>query len=48
LEQVTQALHEIRQATMQTAASTGELERASSNLNQLSQQLYRSMEKYRL
>jgi methyl-accepting chemotaxis protein len=47
LEQVTQALHEIRQASLQTAASTGELEKASLNLTVLGGQLSRTMEKYR-
>ena len=47
LEQVTQALHEIRQASLQTAASTGELEKASLNLTVLGGQLSKTMEKYR-
>ena len=48
LEQVTQALHEIRQASQQTATTTALLEKASLDLNQLGQKLARTLEKYRL
>jgi len=48
LEQVTQALHEIRQASQQTATTTAHLEKASLDLNQLGQKLARTLEKYRL
>jgi methyl-accepting chemotaxis protein len=47
LEQVTQALHEIRQASLQTAASTSELEQASLNLTLMSKDLAHTREKYR-
>ena len=48
LEQVTQALHEIRQASQQTAVTTAQLEKASLDLSQLGQKLSRTLEKYRL
>lgn len=48
LEQVTQALHEIRQASQQTANTTAQLERASLDLTGLGQQLAKTLEKYRL
>ena len=48
LEQVTQALHEIRQASQQTAVTTAQLEKASLDLNQLGQKLAHTLEKYRL
>ena len=48
LEQVTQALHEIRQASQQTATTTAQLERASVELTRLGGQLSTTLEKYRL
>jgi methyl-accepting chemotaxis protein len=48
LEQVTQALHEIRQASQQTALTTAQLEKASLDLGQLGQSLARTLEKYKL
>lgn len=48
LEQVTQALHEIRTASQQTASSTSQLEEAASNVTTLGQQLRKVVEKYRL
>lgn len=48
IEQVTQALVEIRQATQQTASSTSQLNHAAGNLNTLAQQLRRVVEKYRV
>ena len=48
LEQVTQALHEIRQASQQTAVTTAQLEKASVDLTQLGQRLARTLEKFRL
>ncbi|MBF0323564.1 MAG: HAMP domain-containing protein [Alphaproteobacteria bacterium] len=48
LEQVTQALHEIRQASQQTATTTAHLERSSVELTKLGEQLARTLEKYRL
>jgi methyl-accepting chemotaxis protein len=48
LEQVTQALHEIRQASQQTATTTAQLEKASSDLGQLGQKLSLTLEKYQL
>ncbi|MBI2235540.1 MAG: methyl-accepting chemotaxis protein [Magnetospirillum sp.] len=48
LEQVTQALHEIRQASQQTALTTAQLEKASLDLSLLGQQLAHTLEKYRL
>jgi methyl-accepting chemotaxis protein len=48
LEQVTQALHEIRQASQQTALTTAQLEKASLDLSHLGQQLASTLEKYRL
>lgn len=48
LEQVTQALHEIRTASQQTASSTRQLEEAASNVTTLGQQLRKVVEKYRL
>jgi methyl-accepting chemotaxis protein len=47
-EQVTQALKNIRQASDQTAISTGQLEKAAINLNSLGQQLTKTVERYRL
>jgi methyl-accepting chemotaxis protein len=48
LEQIAQGIQQIRQASMQTAASTDELAKAATNLNQLGEALTRLMEKYRL
>lgn len=48
LEQVTQALHEIRQASQQTALTTAHLEKASVELTKLGDQLSRTLEKYKL
>ncbi len=48
LEQVTQALHEIRQASQQTAVTTAQLERASLDISQLGHKLARTLEKFRL
>lgn len=48
LEQVTQALHEIRTASQQTASSTRQLDEAASNVTTLGQQLRKVVEKYRL
>ena len=48
LEQVTQALHEIRQASQQTAVTTAQLERASLDLNNLGQKLASTLERFRL
>lgn len=45
---MTQALHEIRQASQQTANTTAQLEKASLDLNQIGQQLNRVLENYRL
>jgi methyl-accepting chemotaxis protein len=47
-EQVVQALQEIRQASQQTASSTGQLESAAGGFNTLSQQLKDVVEKYRV
>ncbi|TAN56548.1 MAG: methyl-accepting chemotaxis protein [Rhodospirillales bacterium] len=47
-EQVVQALQEIRQASQQTASSTGQLEAAAGGFNSLSQQLRDVVEKYRV
>jgi methyl-accepting chemotaxis protein len=46
--QVTQAVRDIGQASQQTAASTQQLEKAALNLSTLSQQLQRTVERYRL
>lgn len=48
LEQVTQALHEIRQASQQTAVTTAQLEKASIELTKLGDQLAKTLEKYKL
>ncbi|MBC7905787.1 MAG: methyl-accepting chemotaxis protein [Rhodospirillaceae bacterium] len=48
LEQVTQALHEIRQASQQTAVTTAQLEKASIELTKLGDQLSKTLEKYKL
>ncbi|MDA8231717.1 MAG: methyl-accepting chemotaxis protein [Magnetospirillum sp.] len=48
LEQVTQALHEIRHASQQTATTTQQLEKASIELTQLGGLLSKTLEKYRL
>jgi len=48
LEQVTQALHEIRQASQQTATTTAQLEKASVELTKLGDQLSKTLEKYKL
>lgn len=48
LEQVTHALHEIRQASQQSAAATRELETAAGNFTDLGQQLRRVVEKYKV
>ena len=48
IEQVTQALLEIRQAAQQTVGSTSQLNSAAGNLNTLAQQLRRLVEKYRV
>ena len=48
LEQVTQALHEIRQASQQTAATTGQLEKAAVELTRLGELLAKTLEKYKL
>ena len=45
---MTQALHEIRQVSQQTATNTREMEGAAANINGLSLQLRKTMEKYRL
>ncbi len=47
-EQVVQALQEIRQASQQTASSTGQLEAAAGGFTALSQQLRDVVEKYRV
>lgn len=47
-EQVVQALQEIRQASQQTASSTGQLESAAGGFTALSQQLRDVVEKYRV
>lgn len=47
-EQVVQALQEIRQASQQTASSTGQLESAAVGFHGLSQQLRDIVEKYRV
>ena len=47
LEQVTEALQNIRTATEQTAASVGQLEKAVSNLNDLSQSMNQIAERYK-
>lgn len=47
-EQVVQALQEIRQASQQTASSTGQLEAAAGGFNHLSQQLRDVVERYRV
>ena len=46
--QVTQALKNIRQAADQTAISTGQLEKAATNMAGLGQQLTRNVERYRI
>ena len=48
LEQVTQALHEIRHASQQNAVTTTQMEKASVELTQLGTQLSKALEKYRL
>ncbi len=48
LEQVTQALHEIRHASQQNAVTTGQLEKSSVELSQIGVQLSKALEKYRL
>ncbi len=48
LEQVTHALHEIRQASQQSATATRELETAAGNFTDLSEQLRRVVEKYKV
>lgn len=48
LEQVTQALHEIRQASQQTASTTGQLEKAAVELTRLGELLAKTLEKYKL
>ena len=48
LEQMTQAMKDILQASQQTASGTGGLERAVSNLNTLGQELRKAMEAYRV
>lgn len=48
LEQIFQALQDIRQSSEQTAASTIQLNKASGNLNAMSQQLQRLVERYTL
>jgi methyl-accepting chemotaxis protein len=47
-EQVTQALQNIRQATEETAAGTSQLEKAVAALNALSQQLRKTVERYKV
>jgi len=46
--QVMQAVRDIGQASQQTAASTQQLEKAALNLNTLSQQLQKAVERYRI
>jgi len=46
--QVMQAVRDIGQASLQTAASTSQLEKAAVNLTALGQQLQRSVERYRI
>ena len=48
LEQMTQAMKDILQASQQTASGTGGLERAVANLNTLGQELRKAMEAYRV
>lgn len=48
LDQVNQALHDIRQASQQTAAGTGQMEKAAMSLNALSQQLQQAVARYQL
>lgn len=43
-----QAVRDIGQASLQTAASTSQLEKAAVNLTALGQQLQRSVERYRI
>jgi methyl-accepting chemotaxis protein len=47
-DQVTQALREIRRASEQTAVGTSQLEKATSNLTALSQQLRRAVERFQV
>lgn len=47
-EQVTQGMHDIRQAATQTAAGTLQLEKAAANLSSQSQQLRQAVGRYRL
>ncbi len=47
-DQVTQALRDIRRASEQTAAGTSQLERATSNLTALSQQLRKAVERFQV
>jgi methyl-accepting chemotaxis protein len=46
--QVMQAVRDIGQASQQTAASTQQLEKAALNLTALSQQLQKTVERYRI
>jgi methyl-accepting chemotaxis protein len=46
--QVTQAVRDIGQASQQTASSTQQLEKAALNLNALSQQLQKTVERYQI
>jgi len=48
LEQIAQGLHQIRQASLQTATSTDQLARTSGTLGSLADALARTMEQYRL
>ncbi len=48
LEQMSQAMKDILQASQQTATGTGGLERAVANLNTLGQELRKAMEAYRV
>ncbi|EHP94986.1 methyl-accepting chemotaxis protein [Methylorubrum extorquens] len=48
IEQVTGALHNIRQASQQTAAGTREVETASANLTELAGELLARSERYRI
>jgi methyl-accepting chemotaxis protein len=47
-EQVSQAMKNFRQTTEQTVVSTNQLEKAAANINALSQQLRKTVERYRL
>jgi methyl-accepting chemotaxis protein len=46
--QVMQAVRDIGQASLQSAASTSQLEKAAVNLTALGQQLQKSVERYRI